>query len=141
LGLQLTEGLNFNTIKMKKIIIITLIFIGLTSCVKHKAEPIIKDVPVGEVDPNCPDTIVFSAQIMNDIFVMNCNGCHILGGSGESNGVFTNHANISDEADKILKALKHESGVTAMPLGSSDPLNDSLINAFDCWMKQGKLNN
>jgi len=135
LGLQLIEGLNFNTIKMKKITIITLIFIGLTSCHKNKAEPIV------EIDSNCPDTILFSTQVMNDIFITSCNGCHSAGGSGSSWGVYTNHSNIANDADDILKTLKHESGVTAMPFGSLSPLNDSLIKGFECWIKQGKLNN
>ena len=52
---------------MKKIILITSVLLGLASCTKHKAEPIL---PISEVDPNCPDTILFSTQIMNDIFIL-----------------------------------------------------------------------
>lgn len=126
---------------MKKITVIALIFIGIASCTKHKAEPIVEEVPAGQVDPNCPDTILFSTQIMNDIFAANCNGCHGAGGSASGSGEFTSHTTISADADQILKTLRHESGVTAMPLGVSEPLNDSLITAFDCWIKQGKLNN
>lgn len=123
---------------MKKIALIISLFIIATSCLKHKAEKVEQLV---EVDPNCPDTILFSTQIMNDIFVANCNGCHSDGGSGSSAGVYTSHSNISNDATTILKTLKHESGVVAMPLGSSTPLNDSLVSAFDCWIKQGLLNN
>lgn len=126
---------------MKYIYIITLMFIGLINCTKNKAEPIIETIAPGEDDPNCPDTILFSSQIMNDIFVISCNGCHGVGGSGFSAGVFSSHSSISNDADDILKTLKHESGVTAMPLGSANTINDSLITAFDCWIKQGKLNN
>ena len=126
---------------MKKITIITLLCIGLASCTKNKAEEIVETVPAGEGDPNCPDTILFSTQIMDDIFVTSCNGCHGVGGSGASAGVFTSHSSVAGDADDILKTLKHESGVTAMPLGSSQPLHDSLVTAFDCWIKQGKLNN
>jgi hypothetical protein len=137
---QLIENSNFNTVKMKKIVIITALFIGLVNCTKNKAEPIVEILAPGEVDPNCPDTILFSTQVMNDVFVANCNGCHGSGGSAVSFGEFTNHSNISDDATKILQTLKHESGVTAMPIGGN-ALNDSLITAFDCWIKQGKLNN
>jgi hypothetical protein len=123
---------------MKKLILITAVLIGLINCTKHKAEPI---ATIVEVDTNCPDTILFSTQIMDDIFVTSCNGCHSYGGSGFSAGVFSSHSSISNDADKILKTLKHESGVIAMPYYNPMPLNDSLIKAFDCWIKQGKLNN
>ncbi len=133
--LPLIEGLNFNIYRMKKIIILITLFIGFTSCLKNKAEPVIK------IDPNCPDTILFSTKIMSDIFTTSCNGCHSAGGSGASAGVYTSHSNIANDASDILKTLKHESGVVAMPYGNPTPLNDSIIKAFDCWIKQGKLNN
>ncbi len=119
---------------MKKIIIFTTLLIGLSSCTKNKAEP----VPV--VPANCPDTILFSTQIMSAIFESSCNGCHSSGGSASGSGVFTNHTNIASDAGVILKVLNHDNGVSAMPIGG-DKLNDSLITAFECWINQGKLNN
>lgn len=119
---------------MKKNILLIGLLITFTSCLKHKAEPI----PV--VPPTCPDTILFSTQVMSEIFTTSCNGCHSSGGSGASAGIFTNHANIAIDADVILKTLKHESGVSAMPIGG-DKLNDNLIETFECWIEQGKMNN
>jgi len=95
----------------------------LTSCTKDKAETVLV----------CPDTISFSTQIMpmiND----NCIGCH----SGQYSPDITNHAEIAANASKISKSIH---GTTTLMPYNGDKLADSLIQQFDCWVKQGKLDN
>lgn len=98
------------------------------SCTKEK-------VPVATIDPNCVDTISFSAQIAPMIST-NCVSCH---GTGNGTGyTLTNHTNISSNATAILNTLKGTPQL--MPQGGP-ALSDSLIQQFTCWINQGTLNN
>jgi hypothetical protein len=102
---------------------LTVTLLLLASCTKDKAETALV----------CPDTISFSTQIMpmiND----NCIGCH----SGQYSPDITNHAEIAANASKISKSI--HGTITLMPY-NGDKLADSLIQHFDCWVKQGKLDN
>lgn len=115
--------------------IIFLIFIAifgylmLPSCRKEK---------VGDnIDPNCIDTVSFSATVL-DIINTNCTGCH---GVGNTTGyTFTNHTNISNNATAILNSMRGQGGFQQMPDGLP-PLPDSVIQKISCWIDQGKLNN
>lgn len=98
------------------------------SCTKEK-------VPVPTIDPNCVDTISFSAQIAPMIST-NCASCHDTGNS--TGYTLTNHTNISSNASAILNSLKGNPQL--MPQGGP-ALNDSLIQQFTCWINQGTLNN
>ncbi len=71
----------------------------------------------------------------------NCStsGCHNAA-SAASGYDLEGHGNISTNANAILSVIRHESGVVAMPY-FQPKLNDSIIDQFDCWMIQGKLNN
>lgn len=100
-----------------------LILLNTSSCKKDKT-------PV--IDENCTDTISFSQQIqpMMDNY---CISCH-----QSQAPVFTDHTSISANASAILNSLR---GTTQlMPLGGP-ALDDSLINQFNCWLSQGRLNN
>lgn len=81
------------------------------------------------VDSTACDTISFNAQIV-PVFYNNCVKCHE--GLSDYNTIMQN-------AGHILKALKGD-GAVQMPEGS-DPLHDTLIQQFSCWIAQGKLNN
>lgn len=111
------------------------------SCVKDKVEPMTPPSGGNPSGPdNCPDTISFS-EFVKPFVDMNCafSGCH--GGGSTSGGyAFNNHAEISGSAAIMLQTIRHESGVDPMPQGSAK-LADSLINQFNCWIEQGKLNN
>ena len=97
------------------------------NCSKDKA-------PTGFTTADCPDTIKFSTQIL-PMMTDNCFSCHNTGQSP----ALSDHASIAGNADKILKTLKAE-GAPLMPDGGP-ALPDSLIQQFQCWLNQGKLNN
>lgn len=69
----------------------------------------------------------------------NCTGCHDAGNAG-GGYVITNYANISSHADVILNAMRGDGGIKKMPL-DLPALHDTLIQKFECWSCQGKLNN
>lgn len=107
-----------------KFLTITVSLLLLTSCTKDKTETVLV----------CPDTISFNAQILpmiND----NCNGCHA---PGNTSPALSNHSEISNNASKISKSI--HGSTTLMPIGGPK-LADTLIQHFDCWIKQGKLDN
>jgi len=138
LDLVLTEDLNYK--KMKNLIIISILLLGLSSCLKHKT---IKPVEVVINDTTgfpCGDTVSFSNAIMSQILTPSCNtaGCHNSSSAGGYDLTTYNTVNIN--ADIILNAIQQNNGLTPMPLGASK-LNDSLITKFNCWLQQGKLNN
>lgn len=105
---------------------------SLQGCKKEK---------VGENDlvVNCPDTISFQSNIV-PLINTNCStsGCHDASQAGGY--TFSTHASIAANADIILKAIRHDSGVSPMPQGGSK-LSDAQVLAFNCWIQQGKLNN
>lgn len=100
----------------------------ILSCRKDKA-----------LDVDCFEEISFSEQIQ-PLFETNCtvSGCHDA--TAEGGYDFTTHASISENADRILSTINHESGVAQMPLGEPK-LADSLIVQFICWKNNGKLDN
>ncbi|MCH2225115.1 MAG: hypothetical protein MK066_10135 [Crocinitomicaceae bacterium] len=100
-------------------------------CAKDKTQ-----LPIPEL---CPDTISFSIQI-EPIIINSCSitGCHDAAASGGYN--LLGHSAISGNASEILSTIRHDPGVVPMPY-FQDKLNDSLIQQFDCWIAQGKLNN
>ncbi len=110
------------------------LMISFQSCRKDK-------VPVIIADPgDCPDTISFATQV-EPIMVANCStsGCHDA--ASQANGYnLEGHANIATNANDILTVIKHEGGMTPMPY-NAPKLADSLIQQFECWTAQGKLNN
>jgi len=88
----------------------------------------------------CPDTISF-AGFIEPLIQSNCSvsGCHDAG-TASSGYNLEGYGNISTQADDILEAIKHENSGQPMPFGQPK-LSDSLIGNFDCWIKQGKLQN
>lgn len=119
---------------MRQILIFAGVVLTLTACLKDKSvEPVIAGP--------CADTIYFNDDLLIPIFNTSCNtsGCH-SSGDAAAGYVLEGFDNISDNSDVLLKVLQHEASVTPMPLGG-DKLADSLIQKFDCWIQQGKLNN
>ena len=81
----------------------------------------------------CDNTISFSNQIL-PLVENNCTVCH---SAGEAGYTLTNHSNISANADDMLSSMK---GIMKL-MPQDGALPDSLIQQFECWMKQGKPNN
>lgn len=97
---------------------------SLTGCTKDKA-PVALD---------CPSTISFSTQIV-PMINGNCISCHDTGGSLPT---LTNYSEIAASASSISGTLHGTPQL--MPQGGP-ALADSLIQQFDCWVLQGKLDN
>lgn len=112
---------------MKYIFFISLAFSLCVSCSKEKT-------PLPFLNANCPDTISFSAKIL-PMIVDKCSACH----NGTNQSLLSNYGNIEPKAETILKYLKAD-GVPVMPSGGP-ALHDTLIQQFECWISQGKLNN
>jgi hypothetical protein len=102
------------------------------ACKKDKTPEVI--VPL-----ECNDTISFSATI-EPLINQSCatSGCHNSTGSGGYN--FSGYTSIFNNREIILKTIRHEDGVTAMPIGAPK-LSDTQINAVACWIQQGAPNN
>ena len=54
--------------------------------------------------------------------------------------VFESYESVFEYRDEILKAVRHESGVTPMPIGA-DQLSEIEIQNIACWIAQGASNN
>lgn len=105
----------------------------IISCNKDKAiEPTsVSDVLITN---DCPDIIYYSSQIVS-MLNENCVSCH----SGSNTGFppdLTNHSEVSSNASSVLSSI--QSGY--MPQGAPK-LADSIIQQFQCWINQGKVNN
>lgn len=100
----------------------------LYSCVKDQ-------VPI-DLAIQCVDTVSFNS-VIEPLIQQNCLDCHEVGGSGGL--VFNGHDNISMNASDMLDAMRGN-GLPQMPL-IGPALNDSLIQLFECWIYQGRLNN
>lgn len=100
----------------------------LISCVKDK-------VPTEFAA--CSDPVSFSQDIQ-PLVEANCLGCHneVV---AANDVILTNHMRISNEANRMVNSMR-ASGMDLMPFGGP-PLNDSLIQLFQCWILQGKLDN
>lgn len=87
----------------------------------------------------CSGTISYNTTI-KPLMDQNCNtsGCHNSSNAGGYN--FTSYASVSSNATLILKSIRHESGVQAMPQGASK-LSSTSADNVDCWIQQGKANN
>jgi len=120
---------------MKKFLSIIFITI-LYACKKDKA---VEFVAVSTPNIYCTDTISFIGQI-KPLFIQSCAtmGCHnaMMGAGGY---ILENYNQISTNATIALKTMQHN-GASPMPKAQPQ-LPDSIIQQFECWINQGKLNN
>lgn len=95
-----------------------------------------KDKVPNYIDPNCIDTVSFSATVL-PIIQQNCVSCHNVGNS--TGYTFSNHTNISNQSSAILGAIQGQGFLQMPQVGPVLP--DSTIQFIKCWVSQGKLNN
>lgn len=116
-----------------KYLLIPILLFTVISCRKDKVEEVIP------VEEECPEERSFSEDVL-PILTTNCStsGCHDA--NTQSSGyTFETYEQIDEHAVIILSAMKHE---TSSPMPQDGPkLPDSTIQTFDCWIKQGKLDN
>jgi hypothetical protein len=82
---------------------------------------------------DCSTSVSFSQQIL-PLVENNCTACH---SAGEAGYTLTDHANISNHAEDMLSSMK---GINKL-MPEDGPLDITLIQKFECWIKQGKPNN
>jgi hypothetical protein len=128
------KGFSFTLLGVSAIALIVAV---VASCTKDKT-------PIIVIDPNpvlCADTVHFSSQI-EPMMIANCStsGCHDASAQGGYN--LLGYSNISDptNASRIINVINYAPGSVPMPQGAPQ-LNDSLIQQFECWVAQGRLNN
>ena len=115
---------------MKKIltaVLLVLVLVAL-SCNKDK-------VPAESLCSS-EEEISYNSSI-EPLIQQQCLGCHDLGG-GSGGYVFNGHDNVSMNASDMLDAMRGN-GLQLMP-ENGPALNDSLIELFEIWICQGKLN-
>jgi uncharacterized membrane protein len=115
-----------------RVFFLTLFLAVFTSCTKDKTVP---------AEPlECDDVISFE-QHVQPIIMNSCatTGCHSASSSA-NNMVFESYESVFEYRDEILKAVRHESGVTPMPIGA-DQLSEIEIQNIACWIAQGASNN
>ncbi len=113
-----------------QVFLFSILMILTVSCSKDKTEFAAAD---------CPDPISFANDV-KPIIDVNCatSGCHDANTSTPYE--FANYDDIAANANLILSVIRHETGVTPMPLNGNQ-LADSLIQKINCWVIQGKLDN
>lgn len=92
-----------------------------------------------ELNADCSEIISYESDIRQTI-QQSCGttGCHNAG-ANTAGYTFETHEQVGNHATIILKVIRHEPGVVAMPTGGK--LSDEYIEKFFCWVEQGKLNN
>ncbi len=100
----------------------------LTACAKDK---------VPSEFAACSDPVSFS-EVIQPLVEANCVGCHNEAAAA-GDVILTNHSGISNKANLMIDAMQ-AAGDALMPFGGP-PLSDSLIQLFQCWVLQGKLDN
>ena len=102
-----------------KVFFLTALLAVFTSCTKDKTLP-----------AQCDDVISF-AEDVQPIILNSCatTGCHNAL-SAANDMVFESYESVFEYRDEILKAVRHESGVTPMPIGA-DQLSEIEIYKID----------
>ena len=106
------------------------------SCTYHNEDDYFKDNP----EVCYTDNMSFETDIY-PLIESSCLSCH--SNSNASGGInIEGYENLKVHAESgiISKVIKHESGVSAMPL-YADKWPDCSIAKFDAWVEQGMKNN
>lgn len=115
--------------------ILAIIVSGLIfhACSKEKA-------PKQPITTTITETISFSQKIQ-PLIQQNCatSGCHDAG-TAENGYNLSNYAGISNNAEDMLYSMRGQNGFTPMPFGGP-MLENMLIDQFQAWIAQGKLEN
>jgi len=115
---------------MNRILIFSFLIISIfsTSCRKDKTAEV-----------QCAEQISFSNDVQ-PIIMNSCavSGCH-AGANPANNMNFTSYENVFLHRILIGRSVRHESGVTPMPVGPQ--LSADQISKISCWIEQGALNN
>lgn len=90
-------------------------------------------------EAQCDEVISFSIDVQ-PLLMNSCatSGCHNAA-SAANTMVFESYESIFEHKDIILRSVRHEAGVTPMPIGPQ--LSAENIQIIACWIEQGAANN
>lgn len=84
-------------------------------------------------------TPTYTADISVILSTCAIDGCHgSIATMANLNLTTYENAKSGSSNSKFLKAIKHESGVEAMPPAGFTKLSDSQIKLIECWIQNGK---
>ncbi|PKP50629.1 MAG: hypothetical protein CVT92_14260 [Bacteroidetes bacterium HGW-Bacteroidetes-1] len=115
--------------------ILVILSFTLSSCFKDNEEDLYPD------GGTCNTENVSFSQTIWPVINNNCVSCH--SGAGANAGIrLGSYSEFVEAIDggRLLGAIKHESGFSAMPQGGAQ-LNNCSISQIEAWIAQGKLNN
>lgn len=119
---------------MKKTALALFSVIVLAACTKDKVAAVIP-----YPNATCSDTISFTNDLL-PVIQEQCAGCHDPANGTPGGGYeLTNYTNVKANISAVIGSMKSE-GYQFMPQ-NNDPLPDTTIQKFMCWVNQGKLNN
>jgi mono/diheme cytochrome c family protein len=88
---------------------------------------------------SCDTSKVTYSGTVAPVFATYCNSCH--SGNNPSGAISTdNYNSVKTNISVINGAIKHQSGYSPMPKGSSK-LSDCDLAKIDIWVRQGMPNN
>jgi hypothetical protein len=119
---------NFIFSAMRVILLFALLVVFFNSCTKDKTTSFA-----------CTEDISFASDVQ-PILINSCAtaGCH-NSISAANNMIFENYDAVYTHRVLIVKSIRHEAGVTPMPIGPQ--LSSELIRKISCWVEQGAPNN
>jgi len=124
---------------MKKILVPAALLLSLSACYNDKAELLYPP------DPCQADSVTFSGMI-GPILIQNCaseNGCHKTPDAPAAGNVSLDNlagAQAIAANGKLLRAINHESGISAMPK-NNPKLDDCTIRKISKWVADGYPSN
>ena len=122
---------------MKKKYFLIIIPIIILSCYYDNEEALYPD-PGGECDTTA---VSYSADIVPMLSTY-CYACHdnLNAPSFGNNIKMEEYADVKNQSESILGAIKHDPQYSPMPKGGSK-LSDCLIMKFEAWVNQGGVDN
>jgi uncharacterized membrane protein len=121
----------------KLILITSLLLVSLSSCYYDNEE----DLYPSRFVCDTTKTISFARDV-TPVLKQNCWTCHSSSTASAlgSNIILETPTDITSRSSKLLKAIKHESGVPSMPKNSTK-MTDCEILIIENWINQGGNDN
>lgn len=123
--------------KISLLIIVSALFLSITSCTNDKEEVLYKEENKG----GCDTANVTYSGTVTTIFKNNCYVCH--SGNSPLGGIKLDAHNttvIQVNNGRLLGSIKHQNGFQAMPQGAAK-LTDCQIQQIQAWVNAGAPNN
>lgn len=108
----------------------------LSSCYYDKKEKLYAPQAGGTV---CDTSSVTYSGTIQPILTASCIGCHSAGNTSGGYALDT-HAGVSAASGRLLGAIKHSTGFSAMPQNAGK-LGDCQIAQIEKWLNSGAPNN